>query len=121
MTFEEWWNEDGVHSIQLYGDFNANSFSENNLRIAAKLGWAAAHKSKIKPERSPFEEWWHRHSLLPAENINHEKYKKCFKLCWDAAIDAAIAETREGRGNKTASLNLPFLVDVAELERLKTS
>jgi hypothetical protein len=77
----------------------------------------------LRGEAVTFEEWWGKNAeRLFGDWFEPIPYvKPICAAAWNAALDAAIHEVREGRASRTPSLNLPFLVDVAELERLKHS
>jgi hypothetical protein len=88
----------------------------------AQEGWQAHSKAvQENNPRTPFDAWWdHRHRTECFDHDRHDD-KPCFEACWDAALHAAIAVVSENRENKISSMRMPYVVDVAELERLKTS
>ena len=88
MTFEQWWA-----SIDVVVESN---------REIAKRAWSAA----LTKDMSPFEAWAEMHESECREGRYN---RKCFELCWDAAINEVARQASRHAGNLLPLVNIKDL------------
>jgi hypothetical protein len=102
MTFEQWWERSGKEQVRALYKLPIQSFSdiEYSMRVAALAGWEGA---KLR-QQSVFDDWWEMHE---SECTEYRYGKKCFELCWNAAIQASLRAMRVGE----SPLRYPPLIE----------